>query len=145
MEHRPRAVGIDYGTKRVGLAVSDPLRLFAQPIGTIGPDEVLDRLEALRREHAIDIFVVGWPLSPEGGDATAIRMVQPFINRLQRRFPGVRIITWDERYSSERARHILLEAGAPRRARRDKDRLNAAAAAVILQEYLDRPDDAEGE
>lgn len=137
MERRPRVVGIDYGTKRVGLAVSDPLRLFAQPVGTVRPAEVLDQVTSLDDEYGVDVIVVGWPLSLEGDDDTAVRMVQPFVERLRRRFPAVTIITFDERFSSERARQALFKAGVSKRARRDRKRVNAVAAAVILQEYLD--------
>lgn len=137
MERTPRVVAIDYGTKRVGLAVSDPLKLFARPVDTCGPDEVLDRLGTIDDQLGIDTFVVGWPLRIDGDVSTAAAMVQPFIDRLQRRFPDVRVVRWDERFSSERAKRALYDAGVSRKARRSKDRVNAAAAAVLLQEYLD--------
>lgn len=137
MEKMPRVIGIDYGTRRVGVAVSDPLKLFAQPVETCTPADVLDRVSAIERQFGIESIVVGWPLLPDGDATTALTMVQPFINRLERRFPNVEIIKWDERYSSERAKEALYEAGVSRKARRSKDRVNAAAAAVILQEYLD--------
>lgn len=137
MEKTPRIVGIDYGTKRVGLAVSDPLSLFARPVETCAPDDVVDAVARLEADLGIAAIVVGWPLRPDGDDSTALAMVQPFIDRLRRRFPGVPLITWDERFSSERAKEALYEAGVSRKARRSKERINAAAAAVILQEYLD--------
>ena len=137
MEKTPRIVGIDYGTKRIGLAVSDPLSLFARPVETCSPDAVLDAVTRLDQDLGIAAIVVGWPLLPDGDDSTALSMVQPFIDLLRRRFPGVPLIKWDERFSSERAKEALFEAGVSRKARRKKERINAAAAAVILQEYLD--------
>lgn len=137
MEEKRRILAIDYGTKRVGVAISDPLQLFAQPVDTCSPSEILDRVATLGIRFGIDSIVVGWPLHPNGDETTALNMVQPFIDKLQRRFPDVEIIKWDERFSSERAREVLYEAGVSRKARRSKDRVNAAAAAVILQEYLD--------
>ncbi len=137
MEQLPRIVAVDYGTKRVGLAVSDPLKLFAQPLDTCAPEEVVDRVAAIYDQLGIGAIVVGWPLRPDGDETTAKSMVQPFIDRLQRRFRDVEIVKWDERYSSERAKEALYEAGVSRKARRSKNRVNAAAAAVILQEYLD--------
>lgn len=137
MEKTPRIVGIDYGTKRVGIAISDPLRLFAQPVDTCGPHEILDRLAGLVDQLGVETFVVGWPLHLDGDEETAMIMVQPFIDKLERRFPEIKIVKWDERFSSERAKEALFAAGVSRKARRSKARVNAAAAAVILQEYLD--------
>ncbi len=142
MDKTPRIVGIDYGTKRVGVAVSDPLKLFAQPVQTCAPREVLDRLGIIEDQLGVEIIVVGWPLFLDGDESTATAMVQPFIDRLRRRFPEVEIVKWDERFSSERAKKALYEAGVSRKARRSKDRVNAAAAAVILQEYLDNLKDS---
>lgn len=137
MEKTPRIVGIDYGTKRVGIAVSDPLKLFARPVGTCAPHEVLDRVATIEDQLGVETIVVGWPLRLNGDESTATSMVQPLIDRLGSRFPDIHIIRWDERFSSERAKQALYDAGVSRKARRSKDRVNAAAAAVILQEYLD--------
>lgn len=133
----PRIVGVDYGKRRVGLAVADPLRLFAQPYGTHSPDEAVAALRKLYEEEGIEVIVVGWPLTPEGEEGAATEFVQVFINRLCNALRGVEIVKWDERFTSQRARQAILEAGARRKARRDKARVDAAAAAIILQEYLD--------
>lgn len=133
----PRLVGVDYGKRRVGIAVADPLRLFAQPFGTFSQDDAVAALRRLQDEEGIETIVVGWPLTPEGEEGAATQFVQPFINRLRNALRGVEIIKWDERYSSQRARNAILKAGARRKARRDKARVDAAAAALILQEYLD--------
>ncbi|MEM1041907.1 MAG: Holliday junction resolvase RuvX [Bacteroidota bacterium] len=133
----PRIVGVDYGTKRVGLAVADPLRLFAQPLETHAPDEAVAALRALHDREGIETIVVGWPLTPDGEEGEATARVQPFANRLRNAFPGVGIVTWDERFSSARARDAIRASGAGRKARRDRERVDRAAAAIILQEYLD--------
>ncbi len=134
---RSRIVGVDYGTKRVGLAVADPLRLFAQPLETHAPDEAVTALRVLHDREGIETLVVGWPLTPDGEEGAATQRVQPFVNRLRNAFPGVAIVTWDERFSSARAQDAIRAAGAGRKARRDRARVDRAAAAVILQEYLD--------
>lgn len=134
---RPRIAAVDYGTKRVGLAISDPLRLFAQPFGTFPPDAAVEALRALHRDEGIETIVVGWPLTPDGEEGAATRRVEPFFNRLRNAFPGVDVVRWDERYSSARAKEAIRAAGAGRKARRDKGRVDRAAAAVVLQEYLD--------
>ena len=134
---RPRIVAVDYGTKRVGLAVADPLRLFAQPLGTYPPDEAVERLRTLYREEGVEALVVGWPLTPDGEEGAATERVRPYFNRLRNAFPGVTVVAWDERFSSARAKEAIRASGAGRKARRDKGRVDRAAAAIILQEYLD--------
>lgn len=135
--HRPRIVAVDYGTKRVGVAVADPLRLFAQPFGTFPPDAAVEALHTLRAEDGIETIVVGWPLTPDGEEGKAVERVRPYFNRLRNAFSGTEVIAWDERYSSERAKEAIRATGAGRKARRDKERVDRAAAAIILQEYLD--------
>lgn len=137
MPHRLRIVAVDYGTKRVGLALADPLRLFAQPFGTFPPDEAVTALQKLHREDGIETIVVGWPLTPDGEEGAAVERVRPYLNRLRNAFPGTEVIAWDERYSSARAKEAIRASGAGRKARRDKARVDQAAAAVVLQEYLD--------
>lgn len=132
-----RIVSVDYGKKRVGLAVADPLRIFAQPLGTYSPDEAVDVLRKLHADEGIAVFVVGWPLTLDGEEGEATGFVQPYINRLRNAFPGVEIVKWDERFTSEMARAAIREAGPRRRSRRTKGRVDTAAAAIILQEYLD--------
>ncbi len=135
--NKSRIVGIDYGRKRVGLAVADPLRIFATPLGTYPPREAVARLESMHADVGIETAVVGWPLMPDGSEGVATRWVQEYLNRLKKALPDVRWIKWDERYSSERAKAAIFEAGVKRKGRREKGRVDAAAAAIILQEYLD--------
>lgn len=132
-----RIVGVDYGKKRVGIALADPLRIFARPYGTFRPGEAVAALERLEAEEGIEVIVVGWPMTLEGEAGEATRFVQPFINRLRKALPGVEVVKQDERFSSERAKEAIRAAGAKRKARRDKARVDAAAAALILQDYLD--------
>ncbi len=134
---RPRLVAVDPGTRRVGIAVADPLRLFAQSRGTCDPEGAVKELRALHREDGIEVLVVGWPLTPGGEEGAAVERVRPFLNRLRNALPDVEVVTWDERYSSQRAAAALVAAGVGKKARRQKGRLDRAAAAVILQEYLD--------
>jgi len=119
------------------LAVADPLRIFARPIGTFSLDESLVRLLALHDEEGIDVVVIGWPLLPSGDEGKATEWVQQFINRLKKALPGVELVKWDERYSSERAKTAILAAGVKRKGRRKKGRVDAVAASIILQEYID--------
>ena len=134
---RPRLVGVDYGAKRVGIALADPLRLFARPLGTYAPGEALDVLARLGAEAGIEAVVVGWPLLDDGAEGRAVDRIRPFIGRLKKAVPGVRVEVQDERDSSRRAMADLVEAGVPKGKRRQKGALDAAAACVILQDWLD--------
>jgi len=136
----PRLLGVDVGTKRVGLARADPLGLFAQPHGTYPPDEALDELVRLAEGDGIDTIVVGWPLTEEGETDEATEMAQAFIERIEEALPDPTVVRSDERYTSERAKDLLRRAGVSQPGRYDKGRVDAAAAAVILQDYLDASD-----
>jgi putative Holliday junction resolvase len=131
---------VDYGTRRVGLAVTDPLRLFAQPLGTFSPEEAVVQLRVLHAREGLEAVVVGWPLTEAGEEGIATRRVTPFLGRLRNALPGVAVVTQDERFTSRRAAEALVEAGVRKQARRTakrRGRLDAAAAALILQDYLD--------
>ena len=137
LEGPDRIVGVDVGTKRVGLAVSDPLRLFAQAEGTYPPDEALEVLRRLGREDGIERIVVGWPLTEAGEEGEATEMVEAYLDRIDEVLGPVEVVRRDERYTSERAKDLLRRAGVSQPGRYDKGRVDAAAAAVILQGYLD--------
>jgi len=137
---QPRIAAVDYGTRRVGLAVTDPLRLFARPLGTFPPDEAVAQLVALHAREGLEAVVVGWPLTEAGEEGKATRRVAPFLGRLRNVLPGVAVVTQDERFTSRRAAEALVESGVRKGARRrarQTGRLDAAAAALILQDYLD--------
>jgi len=131
-----RVVGVDVGTKRVGIAVADPLRLFATPHGTFSPDEALDALQGLADEKGIETVVVGWPLTEAGEEGEATDMVQAYAERIEGALASVDVVRRDERFTSEIAKDLLRQAGVSQPGRYDKGRVDAAAAAVILQDYL---------
>ncbi len=139
MPSRPRIVGVDYGRKRVGLALADPLRLFAQPYGAFSPDEALRVLHGLYDEEGIETIIIGWPLTLAGEEGAATEAVAAFITRLQEVLPEVPVEKRDERHTSEMARDAIRTYGVRRSGhpKDDKGRVDAAAAALILQDYLD--------
>lgn len=134
---RPRVAGVDYGSRRVGLALSDPLRLFARPAGTFAPGAALAELARLVADEGVGTIVVGWPLLDDGGQGKAVDRVRPFLGRLKKAAPDAEVVVQDERDSSRRAMEDLVEAGVPRGKRRERGTLDAAAACVILQDWLD--------
>ena len=142
LKGRARIVGVDVGTKRVGIAVSDPLQFFAQPRDTFPPEEALEALGAIDEEEGIDILVVGWPLTEDGEEGEATEMVEAFLDDITEALGDIEVVRRDERYTSEMAKDLLRRAGVSQPGRYDKGRVDAAAAAVILQGYLDAQDES---
>lgn len=136
-ENYRRIIAIDYGTKRIGLAKSDPLRMFAQPVGTFAEEGLYSTLDGIAREEGIERIVLGYPLSDGGEENRMTAVVDRFAQELRTRFPAVPVETVDEHRSSKAARRILVDSGQSRKQRNVKGRIDTAAACVILQEYLD--------
>jgi putative holliday junction resolvase len=132
-----RIVAIDFGTRRIGLAKSDPLGMFAQPAGTFDREKLDDAIERILREDGIGKIIVGYPLSDRGEENRMTAVVDRFIDELRDRFPSIPVEPFDEHRSSKSARHILAGTGASRKKRNVSGRLDTAAACVILQDYLD--------
>lgn len=135
-----RILAIDYGSKRVGLAVSDPMRVIAQGAGTHENDAtLLERLARFAREEEIALIVVGMPYAPDGGVSAKGVEIQRFIELL-RNLVHVPIETWDESFSSVRAHQAFRETGMKRKQRREKYRVDEMAARLMLQEYMESND-----
>jgi len=132
-----RIIGVDYGAKRVGLALSDPLRLFSQPLGAFEPTAALQKLEELDATDGVECLVVGWPVLPDGSEGEAVKKVRSYIKRLRGLLPDVAIVTWNEEYTSELAKSLISRGERPSLWRTGRGRIDAAAAAILLQEYLD--------
>ena len=132
-----RIIGIDVGTKWIGLARTDLLKTVANPIGTYYVDDVFEALEEQVENENVEKIVVGWPLTPEGDEGRAIKMVEEFLTKLEAQFPDIEIAKIDERYTTKEAVRAMVEAGVPKMKRRESDRINQAAAAIILQKYIE--------
>lgn len=135
-----RVLGIDYGERRIGIAVSDPTGTIAQPLPPIlrrrGKRAPIGRIVALAQEHEVGSFVVGWPLDAEGQEGPRATEVRRFAERLRER-SGLPLHLWDERLTTVRAERTLREMGVPQAERRAKGRADTIAACLILQSYLD--------
>lgn len=132
-----RILGIDYGTKRIGVAVSDPTQLIARGVATLPNDRrIMERLAEIIAKEEVTAIVVGMPYSSDGGKGQKAREVEAFIGRL-RNVKGVDVTTWDESYSSVRAHRLLIDIGMKKKKRQEKARVDTMAARVMLQEYLD--------
>lgn len=133
-----RIVGIDFGRKRTGLAVSDPLGIFASPLDTVPTAKIIDYLKNYATKETIVCFVVGMPVNMNGAPSEAAAHVKTFLPRLKQAFPLVEIIQEDERFTSVLAHRAMIDGGMKASRRRDKTEVDKISAAIILQSYLDR-------
>ncbi len=131
-----RILGIDYGQKRVGLAVSDPLNMFATPLETVTVEQVTDFLKQYIAAEPVDLFVVGYPRHLNNTPSQNAPRVTAFVTHLKRTFPAVPVILADERYTSKMAFQAMIDGGLKKKARRDKATVDKISAVLILQEYL---------
>jgi len=133
-----RIIGIDYGRKRVGVAVSDPLGIFASPMETIHSAKIIDYLKKYSENETICAFVIGYPVNMNGKPSEAQRDVDAFLPLLKKNFPGIAIIKEDERFTSVLAHRAMIDGGMKYSDRRDKGNVDKISAAIILQSYLDK-------
>ena len=133
-----RLIGIDYGRKRTGLAVSDPLRIFASPLETVPAAKIIDYLQKYAQGETIVHFVVGYPATMDGRPSEAAADVDRFLPVLKKAFPGVPVTLEDERFTSVLAHRAMIEGGMKKSERRDKASVDRISAAIILQSYLDK-------
>lgn len=131
-----RILGIDYGTKRTGIAATDPLQIIASGLETVATEVLIDYLTRYLAEEPVERIVVGLPLYPDGNPAQIAPQVERFVAQLRKLFPEIEVITWDERYTSEEAKRIILQSGARKKQRRDKSLVDKISAALILEDYL---------
>lgn len=132
-----RTIAIDYGTKRVGLALTDPLLTFAYPFETLTNDKNLwKQLKHIMDEKGINKIILGYPIREDGKESILIPEINKFKEKLKKLF-NVDIILWDEIYTSRIAEKRILETRTKKKDRRDKRLIDSNAAAIMLQEYLD--------
>lgn len=130
-----RSLGVDFGTTRVGLAISDPLGLTARPLSVVPRSVVVDEVQNLVKEQDIGTIVVGLPTGLSGGEGVSATEARKLAEEI-RTVTGVDVVMVDERFTSRLAEVALLESGMKRRKRRET--VDKVAAAIILQDYLDR-------
>jgi len=136
-----RIVGIDYGRKRVGVAVSDPLRIFASALETVQSAKIIDYLKKYAEAEGIERFVVGYPMNLDNTPSEAASYVDAFLKLLKKHFPAVPVTLEDERFTSVLAHRAMIDGGVKKMDRRDKAAVDKVSAALILQTYLDRKTD----
>lgn len=133
-----RILGIDYGRKRVGVAVSDPLRIFASALETVPSAKIIDYLKKYAADQRVERFVVGYPMNLDGVPSEAAADVDVFLKQLKKHFPDIPVTLEDERFTSVLAHRAMIDGGVKKMDRRDKAAVDKVSAALILQTYMDR-------
>ena len=132
-----RILAIDYGMKRTGIAVSDPMRIIAGGLETVPTAQLMEWLEKYLGQNDVDIIVLGKPLQMDGTASQTLPAIEKFARELKRRFPQVTLAWWDERFTSVLAQRAIIESGVPKMKRREKGLVDKVSATIILQGYMD--------
>ena len=132
----PRILSIDYGLKRTGLAVTDPLQIIATGLTTIHSKELIPFLKNYFEKEPVELIIIGEPRNWDNSDTHATPLVAKCIKDLQKNFPAIPIKKVDERYTSKMAKDAMLEMGMKKKDRRNKALVDEIAATIMLQEYL---------
>ncbi|MFZ9631945.1 MAG: Holliday junction resolvase RuvX [Bacteroidetes bacterium] len=133
-----RIMGIDYGSKRTGLAVTDPLKMIAQPLEMVYTVDLKMYLDSYLYDEDVESFVVGLPTNLNGTDTDATQPVKQFIEALKSTYPEIPVFTIDERLTSHEAQQSIIASGAKKSQRANKGLIDAVSAAIILQTYLQK-------
>ena len=133
-----RIVGIDYGRKRVGVAVSDPLGIFASALETVHSAKIIEYLKNYAQKETIVRFVVGYPINMNGAPSEAAKDIDIFLKHLAKAFPDVPAVKEDERFTSVLAHRAMIDGGMKKQDRQKKESVDKISAAIILQSYMDR-------
>ncbi len=132
-----RVLSIDYGVRRTGLAVTDPLQIIANGLTTVETHRLMDYLKGYLSREQVERFVVGLPKQTNGQDSDNLPRVQAFVKKLQQTFPQIPVEMWDERYTSVLAHQTMLESGIGKMARRNKALVDEISACIILQGWME--------
>jgi len=133
-----RILGIDCGKKRIGLAVTDPLGIFASPLETVSIQEFDRFVDNYQKAEIIDEFVIGYPVQMNNKPSESVKYIDPFIRRLKKRFPGKPVHMVDERFTSQMAFRSMIDGGMKKKERQDKSVVDKVSAAIILQSFLNK-------
>ena len=131
-----RILSIDYGRKRTGLAVTDPLQLIAGGLATVNTSELFEWLQAYTRREQVERVVIGEPRQPNGEPSENLQRVQQFVNRWRKAVPQIPIEYYDERFTSVLSHQAMLDGGLKKKARQNKALVDEISATIILEDYM---------
>ena len=131
-----RILSIDYGKKRTGIAVTDPLQIIANGLVTVSTHQLMSWLESYLQKEAVERIVVGEPRQPNGQPSENLQRVRPFVATWTKRHPEIPVEYVDERFTSVLAHQAMIDGGLHKKARQDKALVDEISATIILQSYL---------
>ena len=133
-----RILSIDYGGKRTGLAVTDPLQIIATGLCTVETPKLMAFLKDYIAKEGVELVIIGMPVNWDDTDTHATPLVKKFITEFQKSFPTIPVKEVDERYTSKMASQAMIEMGMKKKQRQNKAMIDEIAATILLQEYLNR-------
>jgi putative Holliday junction resolvase len=131
-------MAIDYGLKRTGIAVTDPLQIIASGLTTVESPKLIAFLKDYFKKEVVELVLVGEPKNWDDSDTHATPLVRELLSRLQKEFPGMPLLTVDERYTSKMASRAMIDMGLKKKQRQNKALVDEIAATIMLQEYLEK-------
>lgn len=132
-----RILSVDYGRKRTGLAVTDPLQIIAGGLATVSTSELFDYLKKYIEREQVERIIIGEPRQPNGEPSENLQRVQQFVNRWRKAVPEVPIELYDERFTSVLAHQAMLQGGLRKKARQNKALVDEISATILLQDYME--------
>jgi len=132
-----RILAIDFGQKRVGLAVTDTLQIIATGLTTVHSKDIFVFLEDYFKKEQVDKIIVGFPKTLSNEDSQAMEFVKPFVKKLREKFSRQEIVLFDERFTSKMAFQAMIDGGLKQKARRDKALIDKMSAVILLQSYME--------
>lgn len=133
-----KALGIDYGLKRTGIAITDDLKMIASPLTTIPTHVLFDYLEKLLQKEKVDVVVIGEAKYLDGNASDITRLQEEFVKRFKNKFPEMKVERINEMFTSKMAAQSLVMSGMKKSDRQKKENIDMVSAAIILQSYLDK-------
>ncbi len=134
----PRLLAFDYGSKRTGIAVTDPMQIIATGLETIHPKDIVAYLKKYLADEPVERFIVGEPRQMDGTDSQTAPQVRAFVNLLRKNFPDIPIEMIDERFTSKMAQATVAQSGLKKKDRQNKERVDTISATIILQSYMEK-------
>ena len=135
----PRILAFDYGTKRIGIAVTDPMQIIATGLDNVHPKDILEYLKKYLLTEQVEAFVIGDPKQMDGSPSESAQHVKGFSTLLKKNFPHIPQFWIDERYTSKLAQQTVMQSGLKKQDRRNKERVDTIAATIILQYFMATP------
>ncbi|MEN8116329.1 MAG: Holliday junction resolvase RuvX [Bacteroidota bacterium] len=133
-----RILSIDYGRKRVGIAVTDPGQIIANRLTTVATHTIWDFLKEYFQKEQVETVVVGYPKQLNNQPSEAVRYINPFLKKFQQKYPEIKLELFDERFTSKMAFQTMIDGGLKKEKRKDKALVDSVSATIILQNYIEQ-------